>query len=49
MIKVALYEFSYEWENDEPTMVLSLKEFEKKFNEDRFKISDFHRIEFIIV
>ena len=32
MIKVEIYEYSYSWKNDEPDEVLSLKEFENKFN-----------------
>lgn len=32
MIKVEIYKYSYSWENDEPDEVLSLKEFENKFN-----------------
>ena len=32
MIKVEIYNCHYSWENDEPDEVLSLKEFEDKFN-----------------
>lgn len=39
MIKVEIYEHSYSWENDEPDEVLSLKEFENKFN-NRFNDDD---------
>lgn len=32
MIKVEIYNSSYSYEEGEPDMILSLKEFEKKFN-----------------
>lgn len=32
MIKVEVYNYRYSFENEEPEMVLTLKEFEEKFN-----------------
>lgn len=51
MIKVAVYNYSYEYEDDEPVMVLSLKEFEEKFNKRFEDDLDFdpRYIKFIVV
>lgn len=41
MIKVEIYNNSYSWEEDEPDEVLTLKEFEDKFNSRLDDYSDF--------
>lgn len=50
MIKVEIYNDSYSWENDEPDEVLTLKEFEAKFNSRFDNNLDFDpsRIRFIV-
>lgn len=49
MIKVELYEGSFEWENEEPNMILSLKEFERCYNSGKYAIRDYYKIRFIVV
>ena len=36
MIKVAIYEYEYDWYNDEPKIV-TLKEFEELFKDEDFR------------
>lgn len=48
MIKVAIYNSHYSWENDEPDEVLTLKEFETKFNNRYDNDFDPSRIRFIV-
>lgn len=46
MIKVQIYYYTYPWENDSPEEVLSLSEFQKKFNNKEF--DDIRFIQFIV-
>ena len=46
MIKVQIYYYRYSWENDSPDKVLSLSEFQKKFNNSEF--DDVRFIQFIV-
>lgn len=50
MIKVAIYNSYYSWVDDEPEAVLTLKEFEDKFNSRLDNNLDFDpsRIRFIV-
>ena len=50
MIKVAIYNSYYSWVNDEPEAILTLKEFEDKFNNRFDNNFDFDpsRIRFIV-
>lgn len=45
MIKVAIYEYEYEWDNEEPSKIVTLKEFEELFEDEDFRPS---RIKFIV-
>lgn len=49
MFKVELYEGSFGWENEEPTMVLSLKEYEERYNKGDYEVQGVYKIRFIIV
>lgn len=49
MIKVEFYEGSFDWENKEPKMVLSLKEYEERYNKGDYEVQDVYKIRFIIV
>ena len=46
MIKVQIYYYRYSWENGSPDKVLSLSEFQKKFNNSEF--DDVRFIQFIV-
>lgn len=46
MIKVQIYYYRYSWENDSPEEVLSLSEFQKKFN--NLELEDVRFIKFIV-
>lgn len=46
MIKVQIYYHHYSWEDDSPEKVLSLSEFQKKFNNQEF--NDVRFIKFIV-
>lgn len=44
MIKVAIYKYEYEWYNEQPSKIVTLKEFEKLFKDEDFRP---YRIQFI--
>ena len=48
MIKVAIYEHFGDFEDDEPSKILTLKEFEEEYNSRFDKDFDPSRIKFII-
>lgn len=50
MIKVAIYENSWNFEKDEPSKILTLKEFEKEYNHrfDKDITFDPSKIKFIV-
>lgn len=49
MIKVEIYEYNFDWENEEPSLVLSLKEFEERFNKRDGEVLNVYKIRFIVV
>jgi hypothetical protein len=46
MSKVEIYEYPYQWDNEEPEKVLSLKEFEEVFNNG--DSDDIYKIRFVV-
>lgn len=48
MIKVEIYKFVFQWENEEPEKVLTLKEFEEVFNDHFNNFFDIYRIRFVV-
>lgn len=48
MIKVEIYKFRYDWENEEPTLVLTLKDFQERYNNGDDEVKDAYKIRFVI-
>ena len=48
MIKVAVYMNSYQLENDNPKYILTLKEFEDKYNSDDELRYDIYAVRFVV-
>ena len=48
MIEVELFEGSFGWENEEPTMLLSLREYEERINNGDDTVRDIYKIRFVI-
>jgi hypothetical protein len=49
MIKVEIYEGSFDWENEEPKLVLTLKDYQERYNNGDYEVQDVYKIRFVIV
>lgn len=48
MIEVEIYEYHHQWENEEPTMLLTLREYEERVNNGDDTVKDIYKIRFVI-
>lgn len=49
MIKVEVYNRWYDWEDEEPTLVLTLKDYQERYNNGDDEVQDAYKIRFIVV
>lgn len=49
MIKVEIYKWSYDWENEEPNLVLTLKDYQERYNNGDDEVQGAYKIRFIVV